>query len=282
MPVDDDTELRHVEKAELDDLVEAQNEIFSDYIVPMRSSRSFFMEFLESVGGRIENVMVATHRGRIVGYVNPVLDGPEVWIGGVGVIPGHRGRGLGKKLMLAAEEFSRSRGVGTSLLEVIEGNEAAMSLYRSLGYRETRRFLCAEGKPVRFVGYGEQPKRASVEEIAPMHLEAYRGTCWQRRKRQGLASSARASECYRVGDGFVLVRKVDAIGYVPYLGVVPRSRRQGTGTSLAKFALNRLYELGAFKVAVYNLNEEPAVLSMLDKFDFKVTMKQVEMMKSLT
>lgn len=276
-----DIELRPLRRGELDRLVDAQNEIFSDYVIPMRSSKAFFVDFLQSVGGRPENVVVAVDGGRMVGYVNPVVDGDEAWVGGVGVVPGHRGRGLGRRLMLAAEDFSRSKGARTSILEVIQGNEGAQRLYRSLGYLETRTYVCAEGKPAQFVGYGEQPAKASAEDLVAIHREAYADTCWQRRKVSGLLSSARGSECYSVRSGFVLVRKVDTTGYIPFLGVVPERRREGVGTSLAKFALNRLHDLGAFKVAMYNLNEEPAVTRMLDEFDFAVTMKQVEMRKSL-
>lgn len=277
----DSIRLRHVARGELDELVGAQNEIFSDYIMPMRSSAAFFVDFLQSVGGRMENVIIALDGNRIVGYVNPVVDGKEAWIGGVGVVPGYRGKGLGTRLMQAAEEFSRDRGAEASILEVIEGNEKAHRLYKTLGYEDRRRYICAEGRPVRFVGYGEAPRRASLEDMLELHREAYSDTCWQRRKACGLESSARSSECYASASGFVLVRKVDTTGFIPYLGVVPARRGEGMGTSLAKFALNRLHELGAFKVAMYNLNEEPAVLRMLDKFDFAVTMKQVEMRKDL-
>ena len=278
---DGDFVLRHMEKDQLDGLVEAQNEIFADYIVPMRSSPEFFIDFVQSVGGRMANVIVAMEGGRIVGYVNPVVDGGEAWIGGVGVVPGHRGRGLGKKLMLAAEDFARREGARTSILEVIHGNERAHGLYRRLGYADTRNYVCAEGRPVQFAGFGARPRRATAEELVQVHAEAYADSCWQRRKVQGLMASARTAECYLADGGFVLVRKVEATGYIPYLGVLPGKRGQGIGTSLAKFALNRLWEMGVFKVAVYNLNEEPQVLRMLDKFDFAVTMKQVEMRKLL-
>ena len=79
---DGDFVLRHMEKDQLDELVGAQNEIFSDYIVPMRSSPEFFIDFVQSVGGRMANVMVAMDGGRIVGYVNPVVDGGEAASGG--------------------------------------------------------------------------------------------------------------------------------------------------------------------------------------------------------
>lgn len=277
----DEIRLRHAGAGELDQLVDAQNEIFSDYIIPMRSGKTFFIDFLQSVGGRLENVIVALDGRRIVGYVNPVVDGPEAWIGGLGIVPDHRGKGIGKRLMEAAEEFSKSKGAETSILEVIQGNERARALYRSLGYADARTYVCAEGRPVQFVGFGERPSKVQVSSLSEMHRSAYADTCWQRRKACALDVSARSSECYMVPSGFVLVRKVNAVGYIPYLGVLPERRREGTGTSLAKFALNRLHELGAFKVAIYNANEEPSVLRMLDKFDFAVTMKQVEMRKKL-
>ncbi len=279
--VSDDVELRRAEKGQIDELVDAQNAIFADYVAPMRSSRAFFLDFLQSVGGRMEDVIVAMEDGRIVGYVNPVTDGKEAWIGGVGVVPTHRSRGIGTRLMLAAEESARRRGAEVSTLEVIEANLRAHALYMNLRYQDVRRYVCAEGKPAQFVGYGARPRAVAVGELVDMHRQAYADTCWQRRKLAGLMSSGRSSECYAVDGGFVLVRKVDTVGYIPYLGVLPDRRREGIGTSLAKFALNRLHELGAFKVAIYNLNEDPSVERLLDKFDFAVTMKQVEMHKRL-
>jgi len=277
----DDIELRRIEKGQLDELIDAQNAIFADYVAPMRSSREFFIDFLQSVGGGMENVIVAMDAGRIVGYVNPVIDGHEAWIGGVGVVPAYRSHGIGSRLMLEAERLSGRRGAKVSTLEVIEANHRAHDLYRRLGYRDVRTYVCAEGKPLQFVGYGVHPVTTSVGELVDMHHEAYEDTCWQRRKLAGLMASGRNSECYTVDGGFVLLRKVDTVGYIPYLGVLPGRRREGIGTSLAKFALNRLHDLGVFKVAIYNLNEEPAVVRLLDKFDFAITMKQVEMHKPL-
>lgn len=273
--------IRFLGESELDELIDVQNRIFADYIIPMRSSKEFFLDFQRSVGGGLSDVIVAVDREGIIGYVNPVIDGREAWVGGVGVVPERRGQGLGKMLMLAAEEHARERGVETMSLEVIHGNERAAAMYKSLGYDERRVYVCAEGKPMQFAGYGSQPRRATLEEIAPLHAEAYKDTCWQRRMACSLASSARNAEAYVVDGGFVLVRKVGTTGYIPFLGVEPGRRGAGIGTSLAKFALNRLWELGTFKVAMYNLNEEPSVLRMLDKFDFAVTLKQIEMGKDL-
>jgi len=277
----DDEEIRHLERGQLDDLIDAQNEIFSDYIIPMKSSREFFLDFQRSVGGDLRNVLVAFVKGDMVGYVNPVIDRREGWIGGVGVIPSMRGKGIGHRLMQSAEELCRSKGVHEIYLEVIEGNNRAQRLYEELGYVTTRKFITAEGKPARFEGFGIVPRKSDVSEIVPLHERAYGDTCWQRRKTDAIVESARGAECYVVGGGFVLTRTVDTSGFIPFLGVVPEKRGKGVGTSLAKFALTRLWDLGAFKVALYNVNEDLPTLRMLDKFDFKITLKQTEMKKQL-
>lgn len=281
MAEDNDIRIEPLAPERLDDLIDAQNDIFADYIVPMKSTRLFFLDFLRSVGGSVANVMIALDGEKIVGYINPVIDGPEAWIGGVGVLPSHRGKGLGRELMIAGEDFARRKGAREVSLEVIEGNDRAQKLYKGLGYASARKYLTAEGRPIRFEGFGELPKTASMSELLALHERAYKDTCWQRRKPEALVQSARGAECYKVDGGFVLVRTVETSGFIPFLGVVPDKRGKGIGTSLAKFALSRLYDLGAFKVALYNINEDMPTLRTLDKFNFKVTMKQIEMKKDL-
>ncbi len=52
----------------------------------------------------------------------------------VGVIPEHRGRGLGKALMLQALHGFRFSGMNYGCLEVTAGNRIAVNLYLSLGF----------------------------------------------------------------------------------------------------------------------------------------------------
>jgi ribosomal protein S18 acetylase RimI-like enzyme len=84
-----------------------------------------------------------------------------------------------------------------------------------------------------------------------------------------------------VAGGFVVIRTVDTNGFIPFLGVIPSRRGMGIGTGLAKFALSRLRDRGAYKIALYNVNEDPQTVRMLDKLDFRITMKQIEMRKRL-
>lgn len=56
----------------------------------------------------------------------------------LGVVPDHRGRGLGKLLLLTALQGFRQAGLKYAYLEVTVRNEVAVRLYRQLGFRSTR------------------------------------------------------------------------------------------------------------------------------------------------
>ena len=50
------------------------------------------------------------------------------------VLPAHRGRGIGRSLLVAVEERARQRGCCKVTLEVREGNHTARALYKRSGY----------------------------------------------------------------------------------------------------------------------------------------------------
>lgn len=56
----------------------------------------------------------------------------------VGVIPEHRGQGLGRALVLRALAGFRSTGLKRVYLEVTADNKQAVSLYQSIGFQLTR------------------------------------------------------------------------------------------------------------------------------------------------
>jgi GNAT superfamily N-acetyltransferase len=56
----------------------------------------------------------------------------------VGIIPAWRGKGLGEALLLQALHGMYATGLGRAVLEVTSHNQAAMRLYRRLGFRRTR------------------------------------------------------------------------------------------------------------------------------------------------
>ena len=56
---------------------------------------------------------------------------------GVGVLEGFRGFGIGRGLMREALDWLRNRGVLKARLFVLEGNERALGLYKTLGFERT-------------------------------------------------------------------------------------------------------------------------------------------------
>jgi ribosomal protein S18 acetylase RimI-like enzyme len=62
--------------------------------------------------------------------------GRQLFVYGVEIDEGHRGRGLGRAAMEFAEEEARRLGYGKVALNVFGGNGIARGMYRSLGYSE--------------------------------------------------------------------------------------------------------------------------------------------------
>lgn len=59
---------------------------------------------------------------------------PLVNIHDVAVLPGHRGKRIGEKMLNLVDEISRERGACKLTLEVLQGNAGAVKLYERVGF----------------------------------------------------------------------------------------------------------------------------------------------------
>ena len=111
---------------------------YADYVLPFVVDEAT-LRFMEHAFDLVpEASLVARAHGEPVGLANLGLRGPDAWVGGVGVVPAHRGAGIGEALMQALAEEARHRGVERVWLEVIVENTAALRLYEKLGYEHVR------------------------------------------------------------------------------------------------------------------------------------------------
>ena len=83
--------------------------------------------------------LVAVADGSVVGFLCPSLVLDEGEILDVAVRGDCRGVGIGRLLVTEALRLFRERGALRVFLEVRVSNEAAISLYRSIGFRESGR-----------------------------------------------------------------------------------------------------------------------------------------------
>jgi ribosomal protein S18 acetylase RimI-like enzyme len=75
----------------------------------------------------------------------------------LGVVPGHRGRGIGAALLLQALHGFRRRGLGRAFLEVTAQNDGAVQLYRRLGFRCRKTLYRAVEVPLAGLTVGGPP-----------------------------------------------------------------------------------------------------------------------------
>jgi ribosomal-protein-alanine N-acetyltransferase len=96
------------------------------------SRYAYLSELLEN--DRAYYVVAKTHDRRVAGYIGMWLVIDEGHITTIAVHPLHRGRGVGRQLLEAAEAIARERGALRITLEVRVSNAVAHSLYQKMGY----------------------------------------------------------------------------------------------------------------------------------------------------
>ena len=84
----------------------------------------------------------------------------------VGIVPEHRGQGLGRAIVLKALEGFWHSGHATAVLEVTAENRVAVGLYRSLGFRITR-VLYREAEGGRVIRGTERAPGRYESELTP-------------------------------------------------------------------------------------------------------------------
>ncbi len=93
------------------------------------------------VGSAEAILLVAELDGAVIGSAMVGHDGHRAWVYYLAASPAQQRGGLGRKLMQAAEDWARARGVPKLMLMVRPENERVRAFYERLGYIEEPRII---------------------------------------------------------------------------------------------------------------------------------------------
>ena len=262
---------------------------FADYALPTDLTEEQFARMLRRTGCRPELSMGAFEGKELVGFIH---NGIRLWQGkwtaydqGTAVLPAFRQRGVTSALFAALIPVLRAAGVRRYLLEVLQQNEAAHSLYRKNGFRVTREFDCCtlvKGDLAMCTG------RWAVQIVEDIHRLDWTACAalwdcspsWQNSPDSVLATA----ECHTAATvtvdgalaGYGVVDR--ASGAVSQLAVGPAHRRAGLGRALLA-ALGR--ETTAEKQGAINVQSGSSGAAFLQALGFTTYVRQYEMVLEL-
>lgn len=166
---------------------------------------------------------------------------------GTGTLPDYRGQGLATRIFEASLPRLRAAGIEQYLLEVLQHNDAAVSVYRRLGFEVSREFdyFRAENDRVRADSGEHAVRRIAVESPDAGDVAGFQdfAPSWQ----NDFEAVGRAADDFvalGVYDGERLVGYSifePAAGDIAQIAVARSHRRRGIGSSLLRsmVALNR-------------------------------------------
>lgn len=137
---------RMLENVEMETIHSAFVEAFSDYQVKIDLPFWKFHQMLKRRGFDPELSIGAFEDERLVAFV---LNGYRDWNGkktvydlGTGVVADYRRRGITSEMLQRIKEKMKERGIDQYLLEVLQTNQSAVSLYQKQGFQIQRTFSC--------------------------------------------------------------------------------------------------------------------------------------------
>jgi ribosomal protein S18 acetylase RimI-like enzyme len=111
---------------------------YHGYFIPFAVDETQLEYMVEVFDLDLSRSLVAVERQRPVGLANLGRRGERTWLGGIGVVPEHRGSGVGESLVRMLLDRAREAGAREMVLEVIVENVPAIALYEKLGFARTR------------------------------------------------------------------------------------------------------------------------------------------------
>ncbi len=224
---------------------------------------------------------------------------PTAYDTGTGTLSEYRGRGLATQIFEASLPHLRSAGIVRYLLEVLQHNTAAVSVYRRLGFEVSREFNYfrsrnadgggnGHGGRNADGGFGYAKRESVIRRVEPSALRETAPEFWDFTPswQNGFEAIDRAPEDFVTlgaldGDrltGYVIFEP--AAGDITQIAVAKTHRRQGIGSALLGEML-RLNRAPGIKCVNTQVGRDESLAAFLRARHIPLAGSQFEMVKLL-
>lgn len=282
-------EIKSLSKTSFDDLFETFTQAFAHYEVQLNKEelrtmlqRRGFNPAL-SFGAFEENRMVSFTCNGIGDFYGTLT----AYDTGTGTLKSHQGKGLATQVFEYSIPFLKKAGVKSYVLEVLQHNTTAVSVYRKLGFKETREFyyFTQESHLIE-----NRSKKINLSyELLPITLNDAEllSSFWDFRPswQNSFESINRALKDFKTLGAFHQDRLIGYIVFEPKSGDVTQIavdkmfRRKGIGTVLLEMVLN-LNQCQSVKVINTDISSH-SLTDFLKSKNIHPIGKQFEMIKEL-
>jgi GNAT superfamily N-acetyltransferase len=119
--------------------------------------------------------------GALSGVVLLAFHDERAWIGGFGVVPEFRGRGLARRYLDETLDIARASGAASVELEVLAHNVPAVRLYARAGFATIDELVVWTREPLRAPAEDDDaPDVRTYDSAEIAALARTRASCWQR------------------------------------------------------------------------------------------------------
>jgi ribosomal protein S18 acetylase RimI-like enzyme len=140
----DSFQIKSLASISFDEIFETDLKAFKDY--PFQWSKEGLLKTIQRRGYDASLSFGAFYNNELVSFT---LNGTGFYNGlktaydtGTGTVSEHRGKGLASKIFEYSIPFLKSEGIEQYILEVLEENEKAFSVYAKQGFEVSRKFDC--------------------------------------------------------------------------------------------------------------------------------------------
>lgn len=277
--------IRKLTTQDTNDLLNAINGAFADYIVPFQLNAMQLQFKMTS-----ENILPEWSVGifeadRLIAFIMHgvrISEGKTVvYNAGTGVLPEYRGQGLVGKMYDYLQPYFEENQVHQLVLEVIESNKSAIRAYEKDGFAICRKLLCFSGE------LQTPPHLSTATSIEPLQeflWEDFQSFWDILPSWQSAIPSMDVVKPAALG-AFIDVKLVGYLLFNPLnkriyqVAVAPQHRRKGIGTQLLAEAQK---QLSNEKVQINNMDEVAENLELfLEKHGLTNDINQFEMVKNI-